>query len=603
MSTIKLERCATNILASPDLTTSPLNHNGSMLRDEIASNLDPIARQCHSIIRSASHSDNFFAPNRIYQGATTFISELDRRGELAKKKSYGEIFDEAVILAEEMRRLGWSGRRILLCLHNGIEFIEIMAACLIANVVPVPVSMARSSSQKVRLMHIARDAGVCATLVDNTSLVQMLDCAYVGQVATVSALKAGEFNRIGKAPASNTDMAFIQYTSGSTSMPKGVQISQESLKFNVDLIAKQFRFKDTDIFMSWLPMFHDFGLVGFVYTQLRYGMDLICMDPFSFIQKPLRWLTAMSRYKATISGAPNFAYHLIGSRVTESDVANLDLSHWRVAVNGAEPISKKTLDAFVTILTPAGFNKSMVLPCYGLAEATLLVTSGEAGGGYMSKEIALHGDANQMVSVVSSGYVNEDAPVRITDPNTGLPMPDGAVGEILVGGDGLFSGYLGQSETLSDNRVTLENRTFFKTGDLGFIEDGLLFVLGRKNDIINIRGRNIYPSDIEDVVSQVISNNKPNSVIAFGIKDDEREKVVIVVEAGFAQAPLAQIDALKSKIRKTVIDALKIAVDEIVLFKPNKLPKTSSGKPQRSACRDLFLSTELESYSCVVTEA
>lgn len=603
MLSIKLERYATNILASPDSTTSPLNHAVYSFRDEMASKLDSVAHQHRSIMRNALHSDSFFAPNRVHQGATTFISELDRRGELVKKKSYSEVFDEAAVLAEEMRRLGWSGRRILLCLHNGIEFIEIMAACLIANVVPVPVSMARSSAQKERLMHIARDAGVCATLVDNTSLVQMLDCAYVGQVATVSALKAGEFDRIGKAPASHTGIAFIQYTSGSTSMPKGVQISQENLKFNVDLIAKQFRFNDTDIFMSWLPMFHDFGLVGFVYTQLRYGMDLICMDPFGFIQKPLRWLTAMSRYKATISGAPNFAYHLIGSRVTESDVANLDLSHWRVAVNGAEPISKKTLDAFVTMLAPAGFNKSMVLPCYGLAEATLLVASGEAGEGYRSKEIALHGDPNQMVSVVSSGYINEDAPVRITDPTTGRPMPDGAVGEILVGGDGLFSGYLGQSESLNNTHVTLENRKFFKTGDLGFIEDGLLFVLGRKNDIINIRGRNIYPSDIEDVVAQIISNNKPNSVIAFGIKDDEREKVVVVVEAGFAQASLAQIDALKSKIRKTVIDALKIAVDEIVLFKPNKLPKTSSGKPQRSACRDLFLSNELESYSCAITEA
>lgn len=600
MLSIKREHCATNILASPDLATSPLNHDDSMLREEMTSKLDPVVSQRRSIIRSPSHSDSFFAPHRIHQGATTFISELDRRGELVKKKSYGEVFDEAGVLAEEMCRLGWSGRRILLCLQNGIEFIEVLAACLIADVVPVPVSMARSISQKERMLHIARDADVCATLVDNTSIAQLLDCT--GPVATVSALKAGEFKRIGNASASNVNMAFIQYTSGSTSAPKGVQISKENLKFNVDLIAKRFRFKDTDIFMSWLPMFHDFGLVGFVYSQLRYGMDLICMDPFGFIQKPLRWLTVMSRYKATISGAPNFAYHLIGSRVTESDVADLDLSHWRIAVNGAEPISKKTLDTFVTMLTPVGFDKRAVMPCYGLAEATLLVTSGEAGEGCLTKESELPDDAGQTVSVVSSGYVNEDAPVCIADPDTEQPVPDGAVGEILVSGGGLFSGYLGQNGLLNDTHVTLEGRKFFKTGDLGFVEDGQLFVLGRKKDTINIRGRNIYPSDIEDVVGRIISNNKPNSVIAFGVREDEREKVVVTVEAGFSQASLAQIDVLKSKIRKAVIDALQITVDEIVLFKPNKLPKTSSGKPQRSACRDLFLSNELECHSCTVTE-
>jgi acyl-CoA synthetase (AMP-forming)/AMP-acid ligase II len=532
------------------------------------------------------YAQTFFEPGL---GRAATVTELSRTGTLSRIKTHEEILVSASVLAAEMLRLGWRGRRVLLCLRNGIEFIEFIAACLLANVIVVPVSVARSKAQQERLRLVARDADVCATILDSPATASVLLEIGERRVATLEDLRQGVLSPLSGPPAAVTDIAFVQYTSGSTSDPKGVIITRKSLEFNVDLMTKHCRYAAGDIALTWLPMFHDFGLVGFVYAPLRYGINLVCLDPFAFVQKPVRWLNAISEYKATITGAPNFAYKLVSGQVSHEDLAGIDLSPWRVAFNGAEPISKRVTDSFCEKLVPAGFDPRAMMPCYGLAEATLLVTGASTGEGYRAaRPSGAHADAN-INDVVSCGRLLEGVPLRIVNPKSQVVLAEGEVGEILVGGPGIFNGYLGRTKADS-SKIKLNNEDYFKTGDLGYVEAGELYVLGRLKDTINLRGRNIYPNVIEDLVGAEVGSDRPNSVVAFGIFKEGSEAVVLLVESTFQRAKQQVIAALESRIRKIVMDTLQVLVSDVVLVKPNRLLKTSSGKLRRSACRALYLS-------------
>jgi acyl-CoA synthetase (AMP-forming)/AMP-acid ligase II len=532
------------------------------------------------------YDQTFFKPGL---GRTATVVELSRTGALSRIKTHEEILASASVLAAEMLRLGWRGRRVLLCLRNGIEFIEFIAACLLANVIVVPVSVARSKAQQERLRLVARDADVCATILDSPATASVLLEIGERRVATMEDLRQGVLSPISGSPAATADIAFVQYTSGSTSDPKGVIVTRKSLEFNVDLMTRHCRYSASDIALTWLPMFHDFGLVGFVYAPLRYGINLVCLDPFAFVQKPARWLSAISEYKATITGAPNFAYKLVGSQVSPEDLAGIDLSHWRVAFNGAEPISRRVTDSFCEKLAPAGFDPRAMMPCYGLAEATLLVTGTPTGEGYRPARASPAHPDRSINDLVSCGRLLEGVPVCVVNPMNHVVLADGEVGEILVGGAGIFDSYLGKTKAES-SKLLLNNEEYFKTGDLGYVEVGELYVLGRLKDTINLRGRNIYPNDIEDLVSGEVGSDRPNSVVAFGISKEGSEAVVLLVESTAPRAKPQAIAALESGIRKIVMDTLQVFVSDVVLVKPNRLLKTSSGKLRRSACRALYLS-------------
>jgi acyl-CoA synthetase (AMP-forming)/AMP-acid ligase II len=524
------------------------------------------------------------------------IKELDRKGKLKKEITYDTLYSNADGLAKEMIRLGLNGRRIMLGMSNGIDFIEVITACLIAKVTPVPVSIPRSISQSSRLKCVVEDSGVEILLVNSSHSLTALSAAFQGLIITVEQLQSKCLEPVKFTQPHTSYVAFIQYTSGSTGDPKGVIVSYESLENNVDLIAHSLGVRADDVFVTWLPMFHDMGLVGFVYLCLRYKTNLVCMEPFAFVQKPLRWLKAISDFKATISAGPNYAYDAIISRTEDAELLDIDLSSWRVALNGSEPISLATLEKVESKLKVCGFKSTAIYPCYGMAEATLMVTGAEPMKGYATTEIA--GGRK----VVSSGRIKQAVPLKIVNESGVEHKEPGIVGEIVISGTGVFSGYLAEHHNRQDNWLMIDSTNYYRTGDLGFVENGDLYVMGRKKHMLIIRGRNIYPSDIEMELTQWIDNKKSNSIVAVGVQGSSGERLVVLVEMKKPVIDKKYADAVKSELCSKLIESFQIT-PEIVLCKPNTLLKTSSGKLMRDACRDLYLNNKLNPITCELQES
>lgn len=528
----------------------------------------------------------------------TTIKELNRAGNVSKEISYSSLFEQANLIAHELRRLGLQNRRILLAMHNGIGFIEAIAACLIARCTAVPVSLPRTKSQSDRLKRIVEDARIEFALTDSKNVFEVLDSALQGTVATLDGLKKGlvakptyQFDEVSTA-------AFVQYTSGSTSDPKGVVVSHENLIANTALIAKNIDYQDKDVLVSWLPMFHDMGLVGFVYLSIRYKPDLVLLDPLSFIQKPVRWLKAVSDYKGTVTAGPNFSFEAVINRADDRDLTGIDLRTLRCLLNGAEPILPATLRRMSEKLKPFGLAEDSIMPCYGLAEATLMVASKPVGTPYI---IEANPECQLGSEVVASGCINEDVKVEIVDPKSLMKLANNRVGEVIIAGQGVFRDYLGKENLRSEYWVSVGGRNYFKTGDLGFIKDGNLFITGRMKDLVIIRGRNIYPSDVEACVEPIINSKKPHSIVSFSCNLEGSEKVVVLVEL---EKPVIQREAsrkLISRISEVIVNEIHVN-PHVVLCKPHTILKTSSGKLKRSSCKDIYINGGEASIACELME-
>ena len=356
----------------------------------------------------------------------------------------------------------------------------------------------------------------------------------------------------------------------------------------------------------WLPMFHDMGLIGGVIQTLYCGGSSTLLSPVSFIQRPIRWLEAISRTGATISGAPNFAYELCIEKATPEQRAGLDLSSWRVAFNGAEPVRAETLDRFTEVFEPAGFRRESFLPCYGLAEATLLVSAGPRGnptiilpvdGDALERgEVAEARPTASVKRLVASGRVVDGQRVVIVDPATGNPCPDGRVGEIWVAGPSVALGYWGRpadTKAIFDARLGGGEGPFLRTGDLGSLKDDALFVTGRLNDMIILGGRNIYPQDIEWTTERCHPALVAGGAAAFAIEVNGDERLAIIQEVERTPDPTT-INEIITAIRREVAEQHDIEVHAIRLIKRLSLPRTSSGKVRRHACRESFLAGTLE---------
>ncbi|WP_437290235.1 amino acid adenylation domain-containing protein [Sorangium sp. So ce406] len=539
----------------------------------------------------------------------------------AEEWTYRDLHARATAIAASLQAAGGAGERALLLYAPGLDFIAAFMGCVYAGVVAVPTyppNPAQMDRTLPRLRAIARDAG--ARFVLSTAQIAFMAEALGQQAPELAELRWIATDAIDpgaasawRAPAiSGETLAFLQYTSGSTGHPKGVMVSHANVMANERAILAGFEHDAGSSGVGWLPLFHDMGLIGKVLQPIFVGFPCTLMSPLAFLERPIRWLQAISRFRATTSGGPNFAYDLCARKATREDLAALDLRSWTVAFNGAEPVRAETLDRFAATFAPCGFRREAFYPCYGLAEATLLVSGGlraappacvSVDAGALARGVSLEVDpaAAGARRLVSSGAPRSR--VAIVSPEGGERRADGEIGEIWVAGPSVAGGYWGRAEeTARTFGARLEGDDagpYLRTGDLGFLSGGELFVTGRIKDLIVIRGRNLYPDDIERTVEAAHPRVRPGCAAAFSIEVGGEERLAVAAELdtrGGGEAPPDVVEALRSAIAREH----DVQPHAVVLLRPRTIPKTSSGKIQRHACAQGFRDGTLETLAVSV---
>jgi acyl-CoA synthetase (AMP-forming)/AMP-acid ligase II len=527
-------------------------------------------------------------PDKI---AFTFLADGEREQCYLR---YGELDRRARAVAAKLQRCCSEGQRAILLYPPGIEFIVGFFGCLYAGLIAVPTTPPRPNRPLSRFRAILSGAQT-STVLTTTSLASQMNRRFsdASELASLHWLATdAEDADVGHAwcdPKVSPDaIAFLQYTSGSTASPKGVMVSHRNVMANELIIQQASQHTASSVFVSWLPPFHDMGLIGLMLQPLYVGAHCILMPPIAFLQRPISWLRAISRYRGTTSGSPNFGYDLCVRKTTLEERSSLDLSSWTIAFNGAEPVRHTTIEQFTRAFGPYGFRSDSLCPCYGLAEATLFVAGARAD--VTRGPVDSHGRR-----LVGCGQPYGGQRVRIVDPLTLSPMPDGEVGEIWISGPCVAQGYWNRPE---ETKLTFQARLagdsggpFLRTGDLGFIKDGELVVAGRLKDLIIIRGRNIFPQDVEETVEACHPGLRSGGCSAFCLEAHDEERLVVVQEIDARQCP--DLDEVVGAIRQAVAEEHEVLVHEVVLLKPGALPRTSSGKLQRWACRERLLSGEL----------
>ena len=551
---------------------------------------------------------------------------LDDGEEEGGSLTYAELDRRARALAAFLQREGAAGERALLLYPPGLDFVVGFLGCLYAGTVAVPAYPPRSNRPDSRLQAIARDARprfalATAALRDRAALfvAQNPELAGVRWVATDEVCRdgSGSADSWERGPELTSEgVAFLQYTSGSTATPKGVVVRHGNLVHNEEMIRRAFGQSEESVIVGWLPLYHDMGLIGNVLQPLYVGGTCVLMAPVAFLQRPSRWLKAISRYRATGSGGPNFAYELCVRKVGPEEREGLDLSSWEVAYNGAEPVRAETMERFAESFAPHGFRREAFYPCYGLAEATLFVTGGERGG----FPAVLRVDAEALErhraqearggapsrSLVSCGSAWLDQKIEIVDPETCRPLPEGQVGEVWISGPSVAGGYWNRPEESARTfGARLEDReeTFLRTGDLGFLSGpasgGSLYLTGRAKDLIILRGRNLYPQDLELTAERSHGDLRPGCGAAFAVEVEGEERLVIVQEVERDaekrwQKGTGSAAEVAEAVRRAVATEHEAAIHAVVLLRAGSVPKTSSGKIRRQSCRADFLAGNLE---------
>lgn len=529
--------------------------------------------------------------------------------------TYEELNQQALSIAVHLRSVISIGERALLMYPSGLEFITAFFGCLYAGVVAVPVYPPKSNQKLSRLLSIVDDAQANVALT-TTSIMSNFDkrCQEEAILAHLKLIATDTIKVSHKEYVPNfflpKSLAFLQYTSGSTGTPKGVMVTHKNIIQNQQLISEAFGHSERTIVLGWLPLFHDMGLIGNVLQPIYLGIPCILMPPVAFLQKPIRWLKAISRYRATTSGGPNFAYDLCVKKIKTEQLINLDLSSWDLAFNGAEPIRAETLKQFNRKFASCGFNYSTFYPCFGMAESTLFITGGnknqkpviqEFENRSLEKNLIVKSEISSERSraLVGCGHPHLNTKVAIVNPKSLTTCKTSEVGEIWVSGESIALGYWKRpeltQETFSANLKDMGSEPFFRTGDLGFFNNGELFVTGRLKDVIIIRGRNHYPQDIEVSVEKSHQALRANSGAAFSIEVQGEERLVVLHEIERTYMRQINLDEVVSAINQAVLLEHEIAIDTIALLRPGTIPKTSSGKIRRNACRQKFLDGSLQS--------
>lgn len=533
--------------------------------------------------------------------------------------TYGKLETRARAIAGQLQEMGVKeGERALLLYSQPLEFICAFFGCLYAGVIPIPApppDAIRIKRTLPRLQGFIKDAEASLALTTSQIFSQFSE----------ESKKKLEFNKIvwlysEEIPDKLADqwqeltinpdaIAYLQYTSGSTSTPKGVMVTHKNIIHHSACINQAWNYTSDSIAATWMPYFHDYGLIDGFIQPIYSGITCYVISPLTFVKNPITWLKVISKYRVTHSQSPNFGYDYCVRRVTSEQLANLDLSSWSTASNGAEPIRKDTIENFIKTFEPCGFNATAFYPAYGLAEASLLVATkphqevpkiASVSASALEKNQIIECDSNQKETryVVSCGFPLSGMEVVIVNPNTLTRCTPDEVGEIWVSDVSVAQGYWNKpKETKHTFKAYLQDTgegPFLRTGDLGFIKDGQLFVTGRLKDIIIIRGCNHYPQDIEFTVEQSHSALRKNAGAAFGIEVDSEEKLVVVQEVERSWLRKLNLDEVIGDIRQALMAQHELKVDTIALIKSGSIPKTSSGKIMRRTCRSYFLEQTLE---------
>jgi len=537
-----------------------------------------------------------------------------------QKLTYQDLDRQAKAIATQLQTRVKSGDRALLIYPYVavLDFIAAFMGCLYAGIVAVPCHPPMNSltSAEISTRLVNSEAAI---ILSNTKLLGKLK-TQLGSIPNFAELNPDWLDTskvdIQEQQAYNSpnfqsqDLAFLQYTSGSTGEPKGVMINHACLLQNQEMLRLAFGHNQNSVGVGWLPIFHDMGLIGNVIQPIYLGITCVLMSPISFIQKPLRWLQAISKYQATTSGAPNFAYELLCDRIKDDQLKQLDLSSWQVAFCGAEPVQESTLDRFAQKFAVCGFQPTAFYPCYGMAEATLMIT----GGDYQQKPLIKYLDKaalekNQVVfsdrkspkntALVSAGYTWLNGKLAIVNPETKQQCQPDQIGEIWFSSSSVGLGYWQQPElTVATFQANFKQQPsdqyFLRTGDLGFIADQELFITGRLHDVLVLWGLNYYPQQIEQTVASSHLALKANHGTAFTVKVQNQNRLVIVQEIERTHRKSFVLEDVVEAIRWAIFQQQFLDVYAIVLLKPGSLPKTSSGKVQRSVCQAKYLKQDLD---------
>lgn len=533
--------------------------------------------------------------------AYTFISG---REVVEESITYADLDRQARAIAASLQRECARGDRAVLVFEPGLAFAAAFFGCLYAGVVAVPIYPPRRNRGIDRIVTILRDCSAAVVLATRPMKERAAGfAADAPELAFIPWLLVDEMPPPLAADwrqpdFSPDDVAFLQYTSGSTSKPKGVILTHSNILHNEESIRLAFEHDRESVVVGWLPLFHDMGLIGNLLQPMYVGCRCILMSPMYFLQKPIRWLRAISHYRATTSGGPNFAYDLCVDGTSPEDREGLDLSTWSLAFNGAERVRPSTLERFAAAFAPYGFRAEAFYPCYGLAEGTLIVTGGrkadpvivrarpDAGSAAPAGE-AESGDAPSLL-FAGCGAPLPGHDVRIVDPDSCEPVAEGLVGEIWIAGGNVARGYWNKpEETERCFAATIAGEDagtrYFRTGDLGFVCDGEVFVTSRLKDIIIVHGRNLSPEDIESTVADSHPLLRYHGCAAVPIEHEGEEYLGVIVEIANRQA--VDFDELAAAISRRLFVEHEVAPLRIVFIRSNTLPKTSSGKVQRYLCR------------------
>ena len=544
-----------------------------------------------------------------------FVYSLEDQSEQATL-TYAQFDRRARAIAARLQDMGFAGQRVLLVYPSGLDFVTAFFGCLYAGCVAVPTYPPHRHRMLDRFHVITADAGARVALSTASAAAQFKSMieSESGQSANFSQIPWVATDEIPDALAEQWNepdiapemLAMLQYTSGSTSQPKGVMISHANLMDNIQAIDRAFGLHREDISVFWLPMYHDMGLVGGVLVPMFAGVKTILMSPTTFLQSPFTWLAAISKYRASISGGPNFAYDLCVRKITSEQKAALDLSSWKLAFSGAEPVEAAILEQFAASFAQCGFNPEALYPCYGLAEATLMVSGPKRGSGAVIKafndtaltenRVVPVPDDMRHTRVVSCGAPVGATRVKIVDSQTHTEVVPGRAGEIWISGASVGQGYWHKPDlTRNSFNVHLSDTgegPFLRTGDLGFMWDDQLYIAGRREDLIVVRGLNRYPHDIEVTARRSHPLLEAGYGAAFAVGDNGTQRLVLVHE--IRHNGRMDFTPVLNAIRTAVLDEHDLALDSIMLIRCGTISRTSSGKIQRHVCRKAFLAGEIK---------